>query len=103
VSEFKVGDIVEAFGLRGIVEQIIPMANYCVAVDFGCGNRATFTMSGLAEDWHKVPALKLISRPQKTEKKKVWVCAMDHKPEREDVGIYKHIWVQIEGEVSVEE
>lgn len=75
--EFKVGDIVEAFGVRGVVERI--HSNYSssvpVVVRLDNGVVKSFYLDGRAYSWAKEPTLKLIERPKKKEKRvvKVWV------------------------------
>lgn len=73
-TEFKVGDIVEAWGFSGQVMTIIP-GSQRIKVDFGDGYYSTFYLNGKLEPWHKEPSLKLIERPRKTKKVKVWVNA----------------------------
>ncbi len=74
MSEFRVGDIVEAFGVRGTVVRYPPEGGpYCVKVDFTGGGRDAFTEDGKAGTWHKEPSLKLISRVKKKKKITVWV------------------------------
>jgi hypothetical protein len=72
-TEFKVGDIVEAFGVRGGVHTICrDEPKVCVKFDVS-GGYVYFCSSGHLEPWHKEPSLKLIERPRKTKKVKVWV------------------------------
>lgn len=71
--EFKVGDIVEAFGMRGEIVSIdarISKYGYLV-VRYAVENdkRGYFCADGRLESWHKAPALKLIERPKKKVKK----------------------------------
>jgi len=101
-QEFKVGDLVEAFGLFGEVVRIEYASRYPVEVRYQNDSIEIFCADGKAEKWHKIPSLKLISRPQKTEKKKVWVKAYEQNPAagHEEP---RYIPVQIEAEVTVEE
>lgn len=66
VPQFQVGDIVEAFGVRGKVLEIRDDLVYGVIVCFECENNSfqlMFQMNGIYEGWHKAPSLKLIERP----------------------------------------
>lgn len=68
---FKVGDIVEAFGVKGKVIETDEERLYGVAVEFLIQKELKtygFTRDGLSEAWHKEPSLKLIDRPQRTKK-----------------------------------
>lgn len=68
--EFKVGDIVESFGLRGVVTTI----NDSVFAEFKTSDAAfssyvyMFYLDGRLEPWHPSPTLKLIERPKKLVK-----------------------------------
>lgn len=66
MSEFKVGDIVEAFGLRG---EVTRSGDLYIYVSFPEGRGAQFLLDGREENWHTEPSLKLISRPSKKVKK----------------------------------
>lgn len=68
--EFEVGDIVEAFGVRGVVEG--NALDESIQVRFGT-HVTYFYPDGKAALWHATPSLKLIERPRKTKKVKVWV------------------------------
>lgn len=74
-QKFEVGDIVEAFGVRGIVINKHFGQNYELIVEFESGVRCSFTSDGRVYLWNKEPSLKLISRAKKKEKKilKGWV------------------------------
>lgn len=74
-TEFKVGDIVEAFGCRGEVVSID--SDGSLVVDFS-GNKLAFYSSGKYLVWHKEPSLKLIER--KKEKKLVehWMAIIKY-------------------------
>lgn len=74
-SEFKVGDIVEAFGVLGRVTDINNDLNYPVVVQYTQlpANTDEFALDGKLVHWHATPSLKLIKRPRKTKKIKVWV------------------------------
>lgn len=62
VPMFMVGDIVEAFGVRGVVETL---KNSNVGVRFFDNNFQVFYFDGKAAQWHKTPSLKFIERPLK--------------------------------------
>lgn len=70
MSDFKVGDKVEAFGVEGDV--INDDINddwgdvYPIFVHFENGHHVSFTSDGKSHKWHKTPSLKLIERPKKT-------------------------------------
>lgn len=69
-TNFKVGDEVEAFGVRGSVSEIVrDICRYPLRVAFEITPAHTtnsyFTMDGKLDTTHKEPALKLISRPEK--------------------------------------
>lgn len=75
---FKVGDIVEAFGLIGTVVSVKHSGFYSVSVEYdldGSFNVDHFTPDGRCHLAHKTPSLKLVERPKKTTKKIVegWV------------------------------
>lgn len=63
--EFRVGDIVEAFGCRGEVTRHDHNTDYPLVVSFGPKHHEYFTSDGKLWDWHKTPSLKLIERPKK--------------------------------------
>jgi len=64
--EFKVGDIVEAFGVRGQITGISKHDLYPVVVEFATLNKELwFTKEGLYQQWHATPSLKFISREEK--------------------------------------
>lgn len=67
VPNFIVGDIVEAFGLKGEVIYIQDPP-YIVRVQFQNMVKESFTLDGKLFDWHKTPLLKLIERPVKEVK-----------------------------------
>lgn len=70
MSKFKPGDIVEAFGLRGVVRSIKNGSIYPVEVDLDIEDYSeyeVFTVDGLLHEWHKTPSLTLIERPKKTK------------------------------------
>ena len=76
-NEFRVGDVVEAFGVRGRVTDIktsIRTWAYPVLVTFDLKDENDisyvdyFNMEGKRSSWHRVPDLKLISRPKKVKK-----------------------------------
>lgn len=70
--EFQKGDIVEAFGLRGVVTYTDTITNdISVEVKTEYDNITRyllFTKDGKAEKFHKTPSLKLISRPKAVKK-----------------------------------
>lgn len=76
--EFKVGDIVEAFGLRGRVFRITlntlcPIeVIYDIPTSEGGDLKDDFTKDGLYNPYHKTPSLKLISRPKTKENKTIY-------------------------------
>lgn len=72
MTKFKVGDIVETFGARGLVVTINNSRDYPIGVTFDEGRFSSFTPDGRHHDWHKTPSLVLIERPKKTKKIKVW-------------------------------
>ncbi len=64
---FEVGDIVEAYRVRGKVDEIDSDPNnlYPVLVWFDSLYSDCFTLDGKTRSWHKEPSLKLIERPKK--------------------------------------
>jgi len=76
MSKFQVGDIVEAFGVRGRVDRadtsVISVTYTDPSAACIAGGNA-FTPDGRLHIWHVTPSLKLIERPRKTKKVKVWV------------------------------
>lgn len=74
MTEFKVGDIVEAFGCRGVVVALNESRSEPIVEFEGVFNvRKNFYRDGKYFEWAKEPSLKLISRPKKKVKKTVWV------------------------------
>lgn len=65
--EFKVGDIVTAFGLEGVVDSITPANNFPIEVDFKMEGYESFLLNGKLHDWHKEPSLKLVRRAEEFE------------------------------------
>lgn len=74
---FEVGDIVEAFGLKGIVVKIRDCQYFPIQVKFCNDNSATFCSSGKLQSWHLEPSLKLIEKAKKKVKKKFWFVISD--------------------------
>ena len=76
--EFKVGDVVEAFEVRGEVVDVAPSRypNYPIIVSFKASHpdwttpvayvKEAFTVDGKYKDWHATPSLKFISRKEET-------------------------------------
>ena len=75
IFRFKVGDIVEAFGLRGVVTSSNNPIGNALFVEFKSGEATWFRTDGTLKHWHKEPSLKLIERPKKKVKKErtVWI------------------------------
>ena len=70
--EFKVGDIVEAFGVRGEVTCTDRKTFVEVRLDHNV-DCFEFYKDGRYEHWHKTPSLKLIRRKKQRVKKTIWV------------------------------
>jgi len=62
--KFKVGDIVEFAGMRGVVNKVTEEPYYPIKCDFESGTSASFTYDGKLYRFHKEPLLKLIEKPQ---------------------------------------
>ena len=63
---FKVGDIVEAFGVKGEVMVIDDGGgDYPIRVLFVTGDTDFFRQDGRLNVWHEAPSLKLIKRSKK--------------------------------------
>jgi hypothetical protein len=71
MTEFKVNDIVEAFGLRGRVVKVHTDLTYPVEVEFEGDLFTYFTLDGKMHPNHKLSTLKLISRAKRKVKKEV--------------------------------
>lgn len=75
--KFQVGDVVEAFGLRGKVTFIDNYSsNYPITVKYSDDDHvASFTEDGKCYRYHKTPSLVLISRAKKKVTKTIeqWV------------------------------
>lgn len=71
--EFKKDDVVEAFGIRGIIVDNNIKYNLPVLVLFQNAIEEYFTVDGKFRDWHLEPSLKLIERPKKKVKKKFYL------------------------------
>lgn len=68
MREFKVGDIVEFGGIRGVVDVTNLSAIYKIHVKFNCNStihRESFTLDGRLWIDHKTPLLIFISRLEK--------------------------------------
>lgn len=63
-EKFKVGDIVEAFGVRGAVGVVYESSDFPVECSFN-GHIFWFNREGMASSWHKTPSLVLIEHPKK--------------------------------------
>jgi hypothetical protein len=74
-TEFKVGDAVEAFGVRGLVSRIGSGDTLPVFVELETEDTDRFTKDGRAYSWHKEPSLKLIERPKRKVKKRFYMMA----------------------------
>jgi hypothetical protein len=74
-TEFKVGDICMAFGMRCVVEDIDKSpSDYPVNVVFEFSEKKeSFTPNGRLYGWHKEPSLKLIERPKRKVKKRFYM------------------------------
>jgi hypothetical protein len=57
--KFKVSDIVEAYGVRGMVYDSPEQGK--ILVRFDSGQRMFFSDEGLQAPWHKTPSLVLIT------------------------------------------
>jgi ribosomal 30S subunit maturation factor RimM len=72
--EFQVGDIVEAFGVRGKVTEVTAFVYVKYDTEYAPRtSNNSFLPDGRSCSWHVTPSLKLIERPKKTKKVKVWV------------------------------
>lgn len=74
--QFKVGDIVEAFGCEGRVVNVFNDAEYPIEVKFENDTQTCwFIKGGKYQTWHKTPSLVLVSRPKKKVTKTVekWI------------------------------
>jgi hypothetical protein len=89
ILEYQKGDIVEAFGVRGKVTNIIQTT---VIVDFFLEDKRIVTMNfysnGTLYYWHKEPTLKFISRPKKKVKKTFYTIVGRAEYDGEPVGKY---------------
>lgn len=66
---FQVGDIVEAFGVRGVVKDVNPSESQLIIVEFENGpSVACFFIDGRACAWHKKPSLKLAEKEADLER-----------------------------------
>lgn len=73
---FRVGDVVEAFGVGGTVTKVEDdHQTFSVRVTFNPGHCDYFTADGKDKPWHREPSLKLVSRPKKKVMKTIerWV------------------------------
>lgn len=79
-TQFKVGDIVEWCGARGIVTKFDFGEHLSVRVKFDDNSVWSFTRDGRACDWHKTPSLFIVSRPKKMVTKTVeaWANVYAH-------------------------
>ena len=68
-TKFEVGDIVMAFGNKGVVTKISCNHVGYVLVDFAIGYLVCFFPDGKTMPWHAEPSLKLIKRPKNKVKK----------------------------------
>ena len=67
---FKVGDIVEAWGVRGVVTGYVNQPEYIeVKFDNAQAYVTTFFVDGKYMAWHEEPSLKLVKRPKAKVKK----------------------------------
>lgn len=62
--KFKVGDIVEAFGIRGVILNIDETV-FRMNVEFDGIHSVIYNLDGHLCHWHKEPSLKFIKRPKK--------------------------------------
>lgn len=114
MNKFEVGDIVEAFGLKGKITNIYDKALYPLEVNFENNHIFGFMIDGKYANWHKEPSLKFISRPKKKVKKslKGWIniypenrtgSIYESKEQADTIGIHNRIaitTVSIEYEVE---
>lgn len=103
--KFQVGDMVEAFGLPGVVIERDDQGDesFPIAVSFQSSMApiSTFTSDGRYHEWCKEPSLKLISRPSKPKeklKKKVWVQGFSNLPLTMDVSCFYQIEIEVDSE-----
>lgn len=78
---FKVGDIVEWCGVRGVVDDFRYGLDYPVSVYFSYqGERVSFTDDGKYPSWSTEPSLKLVERPKKKVTKTMYqaIIAADY-------------------------
>lgn len=118
ITEFKVGDIVEIFGVRGVVKTVSfphPFPDpFPIKVWLDIGRGVSFTEDGRYFSWAKEPTLKLIERPKKKEKRTVrmWVNVYSngkryayHSKEEAELGADEtaiEVAVEMTGEYEVE-
>lgn len=73
-TTFEVGAVVEAFGVRGKVVNVLNDAEYPIEVKFVDGTQTCwFLKEGKYQTWHKTPSLKLVSRPKKMMTRDLWI------------------------------
>jgi len=90
----EVGDIVEAFGVRGTVTAIADTLAYPIRVVFEherLDEAEGFYRDGRHEWWHKTPSLKLIEKKNKPKRKvKLYRYTLDYA----GIGITQSNWTE---------
>ena len=68
---FEVGDKVRAFGLNGVVDEVIKSDTYPIKVRYYTSeyHSDSFTLDGKIIDWHEEPSLVLVEKVKKKVKK----------------------------------
>lgn len=98
--EFKVGDKVDWLGLQGRIVAIYGGdSTLPIEVRFSNGTLCSFRSDGSFLKGQP-PTLKVIERPKRTVKKKVWVSCASEKPE--NYNSIPYFWGQVEVEVIEE-
>lgn len=112
-GEWKVGDVVEAFGVRGHLVRATNPGEFPLLVLFG-ENSLNFTPDGKACEWHATPSLRFISREKKKVRKTVTAWMNVYRNGGKEVFGEKYIadeygaddciaCVELKGEYEVEE
>lgn len=76
--KFEVGDEVIAFGVDGIVGDVVNDSDFPILVRFPNKHVLSFTKKGFWHIWHKEPSLKLIKKAKKPVKRWQWLCINDN-------------------------
>ena len=95
-QKFEVGDKVRAWGVEGVVIEIMKHEYYPVAVRFGRDDGSTvtenFALNGREYGWHKEPSLFLVEKAKKEEPIIQWYSVLAMRKSESNPNVYMFLY-----------